>query len=29
MLHLIWIQIVWRSDGIPNEFFEKVDFEEN
>ena len=29
MLGLIWIQTVWHSDGIPEFFLEKVDFEKN
>ena len=24
---LIWIQTVWHSDGIPEDFFEKVNFQ--
>ena len=29
MLGQIWIQTVWHSDGIPEIFFQKVDFEKN
>ena len=27
MSGLIWIQTVWHSDGIPEQIFQKVDFE--